>query len=150
MKAILFKKTSGMLSIKREQKIPGAAEIKTMILSKTMERMDEVLKETSNMIMREAKRLVNVMGKGIPSKPGKPPHRQTGTLWRGIKTSRLAQAKYRIGVDKKAYYARWLEEGTRDGRIKKRPFLRPALRKGVQFFKGVMQTSKKFGMEFEE
>ena len=62
-----------------------------------------------------------------PSKPGEPPHKQTGDLWRSVayEVDRKEMIA-RVGTNKK--HGKAMELGTKHG-IAPRPWLRPALAK---------------------
>lgn len=57
----------------------------------------------------------------FPSRPGEPPHKQTGRLQTSIASERSG-LEARVGTN--LQYGRWLELGTRD--VEARPWLRPA------------------------
>ena len=64
------------------------------------------------------------------SPPGTPPNKLTGDLARGITFEKKAtQKEISIIIISKDFKSLWLEFGTRDGRIAKRPFMGPAFRK---------------------
>lgn len=72
--------------------------------------------------------------RGHPSRPGMPPHIQTGTLKRSISYDAPSKCHRRIGSTLQAQggegthsYAWYLEHGTK--RMAARPYLRPALRR---------------------
>ena len=60
---------------------------------------------------------------GAPSKPGEPPHEQTGALKDSIYYAEQPDGSYHVGSNSR--YAKPLESGTR--KVSKRPFLGPAL-----------------------
>lgn len=63
--------------------------------------------------------------KHYPSKPNNPPAINTGELVRSILYS-VSKFKLEVGVAGGGVYGKWLEDGTKDGRIKARPFIKPA------------------------
>lgn len=60
----------------------------------------------------------------FPSRPGDPPHKQTGRLLASLAWELVSDAIARVGMNLK--YGRWLELGTR--KMAARPWLRRALR----------------------
>jgi len=112
------------------------------------------LTKAALVVVREAKSSIGDTGirgatkserRKYRSKPGEPPHRDTGTLLRGIGYELVGNDTARVGVKKAVKYGYWLEYGTskKDGTSKMapRPFLRPALAKSrkkiVKIFKDV-------------
>lgn len=102
-----------------------------------MAEMKRRLSACAIIVASEAKRLVSTAGTGQardkrgkfkrlyganPSKPGDPPHKQTGTLRRSI-TWMIAGTIARVGTN--LPYGRWLELGTT--KMAARPWLRRAL-----------------------
>ena len=73
------------------------------------------------------------------SKPGEPPHRQTGTLIKNISHELIGSDTARVGVNKDVKYALWLEIG--NSKMEARPYLRPALvrerKKLLKIFKDI-------------
>lgn len=70
----------------------------------------------------------SISGKGhIPSLPGQPPNRQTGTLDSNIETTVVAQNPPTVHVTSHAPYSAFLEFGT--SVMAARPFLSPAVAK---------------------
>lgn len=68
----------------------------------------------------------SVSGKGhVPSKPGEPPNRDTGTLDNNIETVQISPLK--VEVSSNAPYSAALEFGT--SKMAARPFMRPAVEK---------------------
>lgn len=63
----------------------------------------------------------------VPSLPGEPPNRQTGTLDSNIETTVVAQNPPTVHVTSHAPYSAFLEFGT--SRMAARPFLSPAVKK---------------------
>lgn len=80
------------------------------------------------MVERKAKEILNVGGgvDRLPSKPGEPPHKQTGNLQNSIMTARVTRRLYIVGPTLNAFYGRVLEFGGR--LIAARPFMFPALK----------------------
>lgn len=101
--------------------------------SKVMEGITkEAGKEIERLVLiceREAKASMKGGGKGhTASRPGMPPHVDTGRLRASIThevETRLLNIIGRVGTNVK--YGRWLELGT--SRMAARPWLRPALRR---------------------
>lgn len=80
------------------------------------------------------------------SKPGEPPHRQTGWLMKNINYELLGNDTARVGVNDVVKYAAILEWGGWTGRnhasyIAPRPYLRPALKREqaniLRIFEGI-------------
>ena len=69
-------------------------------------------------VSRHAKEIVSVAGPR-PSRPGQPPHKQTGRLRASIAWEMVGDDKARVGTNVK--YGRYLELGTR--RMAVRPWL---------------------------
>ncbi|HWK65388.1 MAG TPA: HK97-gp10 family putative phage morphogenesis protein [Rhizobiaceae bacterium] len=70
----------------------------------------------------------SVSGKGhVPSAPGQPPNRDTGTLDTNIETTVEAQNPPTVHVTSNAPYSAALEYGT--SKMAERPFMRPATEK---------------------
>lgn len=70
----------------------------------------------------------SISGKGhIPSLPGEPPNRDTGTLDTNIETSIEAQSPPTVHVTSHAPYSAALEFGS--SKMAERPFMRPATEK---------------------
>jgi HK97 gp10 family phage protein len=70
----------------------------------------------------------SVSGKGhVPSAPGQPPNRDTGTLDTNIETTIEAQNPPTVHVTSNAPYSAALEYGT--SKMAERPFMRPATEK---------------------
>lgn len=64
----------------------------------------------------------------LPSEAGEPPHVRTGVLRSSIATAPTRRFTVVVGPQSPpAHYGQYLEFGTRSGRLKKRPFMRPAL-----------------------
>jgi HK97 gp10 family phage protein len=91
-------------------------------------------------VMREAKELCSKGGgkDHVPSKPGDPPHVQTGVLRSSIKVE--WDGERRVVVGPSVAYGRHLEFGTR--KVAARPFMRPALMRVLarlpKLFQGLM------------
>lgn len=88
----------------------------------------KVLVRQGAIVEREAKRLVSQGGgkAHVPSKPGKPPHVQTGVLRSSIAFAiDTAAFEPTVLVGPTAKYGKYLEFGTR--KMAARPFMRPAL-----------------------
>ncbi len=81
------------------------------------------------LVQTEAKRLVNQhSSRPVPSAPGEPPHKDTGTLGRSIDRETFRRDGDFIGrIGTNLNYGRYLELGTRT--LEPRPYLRPALDK---------------------
>ena len=90
-------------------------------------------------VVRKVKESLAVAGPtkthpGAPaSKPGKPPHRRTGTLSRSI-THEVTATTARVGTNLK--YGKPLETGT--SKMAARPFLRPAVYKNKRAIKKLL------------
>lgn len=92
------------------------------------ERAEKVVKGDAENIVTDIR--ANWSGHYPPaSAPGQPPGVRSGTLDLAIKAFKFkgsgARVSYMVGVDGKAYYWWWLENGSR--KMRARPFLRPAL-----------------------
>ena len=93
------------------------------------EATDDAVGDAARALERDAQ---NIMGRGQatigqPSRPGEPPHVQTGTLRRSIRATRRKFARWVVGAG--VAYGTHLEFGT--VRMAARPWLRPALRAAV-------------------
>ena len=79
------------------------------------------------------------------SPPGTPPNKLTGDLARGIILEQKAtQKEITISIVSTDFKSLWLELGTRDGRIAKRPFMGPAFRKhSPKFTKSAKKVMKR-------
>ncbi len=86
------------------------------------EAMSKAIDKTAKEVQRELKAKINRKGHAkLRSKPGEPPRRQTGGLWRSVKVSRKG-----FGIQIKAYqYGFWLDGGT--GTILPRPWITPTV-----------------------
>lgn len=106
------------------------------------------IKKAAFLVEREAKLSMKAGGRstgsrggmvGTPSKPGDPPHVQTGNLRASIQTAVTGLLSAIVGPTLQAWYGRIHEFGSKTRR--KRPFMRPALeRMRKQFpalFKGL-------------
>ena len=106
------------------------------------------LTKAALVVVREAKSSIGDTGirgatkserRKYRSKPGEPPHRDTGTLLKAIDYELVGNDTARVGVKKAVKYGYWLEYGT--SKMAPRPFLRPALAKSrkkiVKIFKDV-------------
>jgi HK97 gp10 family phage protein len=112
------------------------------MIAKTISNLEKsqnkLLDEAANHVKNAMKRKVSA--RGGSSKPGDPPRRDSGDLYRGIKTAKRGDARL-VGVGKPAQHAHLLEFGTgprivlnyagkkgvrKDvGRVVPRPFMRP-------------------------
>lgn len=83
------------------------------------------MNKVTTLLAGATKKMISVSGEGGPSKPGEPPHRQTGTLLNSItfvpakKIGNDVVGSYGAGAS--APYAIYLEHGT--SKIDARPFL---------------------------
>jgi len=104
------------------------------------------------LVTSRARKLIGIEGAGKPSKkggklryganpsrPGDPPHKQTGRLLASVayEVSRklLGQVSARVGTNIK--YGRWLELGTR--KMKARPWLRRSLNEMLAAIRAIMR-----------
>lgn len=96
---------------------------------KTKHRVARGLGKISRAVQRVAQR--SISRKFPPaSKAGQPPHMRSGTLQEGIVVESHDEGlTQEIGLTAKAWYGLLLERGT--SRIKRRPFLLPALREAT-------------------
>ena len=107
------------------------------------------VKKACMVVVRSVKE--NFPGRGgRPSAPGEIPTVQTGTLKRSINYEIISNHEGHVGPAlgyqkkgaKPANYGYWLEVGSPGGRIKPRPYLRPALdregKKIVECFNGIL------------
>ena len=67
-----------------------------------------------------------------PSKPGEPPHLQTGNLRSSIQSAPTSEGTYVVGPTASAWYGQVHEFGGRNH--PKRPFMRPALMESIDKF----------------
>ena len=79
------------------------------------------------LVENEAKRLLSIGGgkPHRPSAPGVPPHLEHGDLRNSISSAATPIGTAVVGPV--VEYGAYQEFGTRDGKLKKRPFMRPAL-----------------------
>jgi hypothetical protein len=110
-----------------------------------MNALGRLLDQTELSIARTAKKLVSQVGRGHvyrrrgvthrASAPGDPPANDLGTLRSRIRPVRPTPARLSRAVEVyDLVYAPALEFGTRDGRIKPRPFMGPAAQEHADFF----------------
>lgn len=84
----------------------------------------------------------SISGAGhIPSLPGEPPNADTRFLDGNIETSVVTQTPPHVRVVSNAPYAAALEFGTSDGRIKERPYMRPATIKHEKDVRNAVATA---------
>lgn len=99
-----------------------------------------VLYEGADLIRSEAfvsiSRASGSMGRHIPSKPGDPPHRDTGHLQGEIKFELVNQLEAQVTSE--AEYAAALEFGT--SRMAARPYMRPARDKKAPEIQRLFET----------
>ena len=111
------------LRVKRKvQRVNGDA-----VVAQTLEQVDERLARIAIAVESHARKLIGKSGMlgRYRSKPGDPPLRQRSILIGSLRSWKKAVCSYGIGTAKEAYYARYLEFGTRH--MAARPFLRRAL-----------------------
>lgn len=78
------------------------------------------------------------------SEPGEPPHRRTGTLYRGVGSTVNRQTLVaRIVVDRKVFYWKFLERGT--SMMDPRPFVRPMVLKRRRITKETVAAAARRG-----
>lgn len=73
------------------------------------------------------------------SAPGEAPATDSGTLVRDITVLQDAQLEHSVGSRKDAPHGFWLEFGT--SKMQARPWLTPAFRKGVAYFRQAIQRA---------
>ncbi len=92
-------------------------------------------------IQQDIKKMLNIGGPGAPSKPGRPPHKQTGNLSRSWQYGPLVIKRQRwnlTGTYKQARvgsatkYAAALEYGYKPRNLQPRPYLRRVIRSKKQ------------------
>lgn len=113
----------------------------------------------ANMVQNDAKRALAGGGKtGIvykkynpkrthqASAPGEAPATDLGNLINSIHIIAPANKHLHAFVVVEAEYAKWLEFGTKDGKIKKRPFLGPAFEKNKPAIRALIKAAYHRGM----
>jgi HK97 gp10 family phage protein len=81
-----------------------------------------------------------VYGKHQASAPGQPPANDTGNLVRSITVDPVTEEEM-VTVTCRAPYAAALELGTDDGKIKERPFMRPAANRNKKAVSELMKEA---------
>lgn len=97
-------------------------------LYRTVKKHINVVRDRIRMSMRKKKtgRIYWIKGKKHrASAPGEAPAILTGRLYRSI-VPKMAPSKIQARIMPKVFYAQWLEEGTKNGRILPRPYMTPA------------------------
>lgn len=96
------------------------------------------LADAGKFLRDQVKKSIAVHGNGIPSRPGKPPHYQTGRLWRSVRWER--KNVYGVSVIANAPYGIFLEYGT--SKMAARPYLRPAIWNNRAVIRKILGTKK--------
>jgi len=118
---------------------------KQLMVEKTRKAMPKPLLKCAALVEGEAKRSMRAGGRpakargprggrarGTPSRPGTPPHVQTGNLRASITHALSGPDTAIVGPTREAWYGKVHEFG---GRYHpQRPFMRPALRRAVRDF----------------
>lgn len=118
-----------------------AAKNKIKLKSKAVQqKIDKALIDSVALLQAEMKKSINERSYGrrydrgakvhIASAPGDAPNTDSGRLINSILTSySRASRSAKVYISKFADYAVYLEFGTKNGKLKKRPFFYPAIRK---------------------
>lgn len=107
--------------------------------SVVMRGLDDNARFAAMELRDRVKKTLSVPGNGVPSSPGRPPHKQTGNLYDSIEYVKLKKGEYRVGPNVRSgggrgsdgrfgklhKYAFFLEHGTRF--MAPRPWFRPTL-----------------------
>ncbi len=90
--------------------------------------MQAALVRAAGLIAEDAKELVGTVGAGVPSRPGEPPHMQTGALQSGIVSGPMGENGAHVTSTDPASAS--LEFGR--AHAMPRPYMRPAVQKNLK------------------
>lgn len=97
-----------------------------LAFDRQVERARRNCQKVATHITKSIKKKINVFWNGIPSQPGQPPKKRTGTLVNSIETRTISRGKHEaIWKLSTVYYGKFLEEGTI--KMKERPFIEVTL-----------------------